>query len=88
MKIFKYSLDVTDVQRLAMPKGAQVLTVQAQHGQPKLWALVDEKAPNEVREFLTIGTGNPAPVTPRDTYIGTYQMHNGELVFHVFEICR
>lgn len=88
MRIFKYFLFVCDFQRIELPKGAQILTVQAQNGDPKLWALVDENAASEVREFLTIGTGNSAPVTPRDTYIGTYQIHDGDLVFHVFEICK
>lgn len=39
--IYKYPLDVTDVQEIKLPVGAEILTVQAQNGTLCLWALVD-----------------------------------------------
>lgn len=40
-KIYKYPLETADRQKLILPKGAQILTVQEQHGQPYVWALID-----------------------------------------------
>lgn len=39
--IYKYPLDVTDRQVIAMPEDAEILTVQVQNGKPMLWAVVD-----------------------------------------------
>ncbi len=81
--IYKYSLDATGEQVIKMPKGAQVLTVQNQHGCAVLWALVEKTAEIENRTFLVYGTGYE--VTKEGKYIGTFQLHQGSLVFHVFE---
>ena len=88
MRIWKWTLQVTDTQSLPMPAGAKVLGVQPQGDfplRPQLWALVDEKAPVADRTFATYGTGNPMPDGDPGKYVGTYQMHGGALVFHVFE---
>ena len=84
MKIFKWTLKITDYQEIEMPKGAVMLSVQIQNENPQLWALVDEKKSTEKRLFITCGTGNPIPEDIGD-YVGTYQVENGRLVFHVFE---
>lgn len=69
-----------------MPAGAQILSVQAQRGLPKLWALVDEQAEEKVpRDILTVGTGHPI-LELLGPFIGTYQMEGGALVWHVFEV--
>ena len=87
MRIYKYTLAVTDLQTLALPERAKVLTVQTQAGLPQLWALVNEKASvAEHRRFATYGTGNPMPDGNLGQYIGTYQLADGALVFHVFEL--
>ncbi len=84
MRIWKYTLEVTDAQRLKMPRSAKLLCVQIQAGVPTLWALVDPSAGMDWRYLLTIGTGNPMPGGIGE-YIGTYQLHGGALVFHIFE---
>ncbi|MBK7366058.1 MAG: hypothetical protein IPI97_14155 [Nitrosomonas sp.] len=84
MKIFKYTLDLIDLQSLELPVGAKVLAVQVQNGNPQIWALVDENAQKEVRTFATYGTGHVVANNPCN-YIGTYQLENGAFVFHVFE---
>lgn len=87
MKIYKYTLSVTDLQVLSLPEGARLLTVQTQHGRPQLWALVNEKASmTKHRKFATYGTGNPMPDGDPGNYIGTYQLNDATLVFHVFEV--
>jgi len=86
MRIWKWTLSVLDVQTVQMPKGAQVLSVQVQDGEPQLWAMVDEQAPTEPRTFATYGTGHPLPdVANHGRFVSTYQMHSGRLVFHVFD---
>lgn len=85
--IWKYPLEVTDVQVLAVPGPGIPLTVQAQNGQPCLWFRVDRAKKVEDLEVLTFGTGHRLP-TDLDAsgavYVGTYQKNGGALVFHVF----
>ena len=86
MRIWKYQLNVIDEQQLFLPADAKILTVQTQRGTPCLWALVNEEnTAKELRKIAIYGTGNPIPDDPGE-YIATFQMHNGDLVFHVFEV--
>ena len=70
--------------KIEMPLGANILCVQTQYDKPQIWALVDPTARTIRRRFRTYGTGHIMPVNPGE-YIGTFQLHNGSLVFHVFE---
>ena len=88
-RVYKYPIDVQDVVQVMMPKGARVLTVQEQHGRPCLWAAVDPSQPKlEMRTFRIAGTGHAIVDEIVDDYVGTIQMLDGRLVFHVFEICK
>jgi hypothetical protein len=82
--IHKYRLYNT----IALPEGAQVLTVQLQEDEPYLWALVDDFNPFEKRNFQTVGTGwdLEARAYSNRVYIATFQQ-NG-FVWHVFEILK
>lgn len=74
---------------LTLPKGAELLCVAIQHGVPQMWALVDDEAPTEKRSFCGIGTGVEIPKQWKVlSYIGTFQLNNGYLVFHVFELTK
>jgi len=82
--IYKYKLEVIGQQSIVMPLGAETLSIQAQHGEPCLWALVDpDNAPTE-RSFLIYGTGH---IVDHENllYIDTFQMIGGDLIWHVFE---
>ena len=81
--IYKYPLRIDDKQAVSMPKGAQILSVQMQHGRPCLWALVNPVLAVEERTVLIRGTGHDAPGVGR--YISTFQMQGRALVFHAFE---
>lgn len=70
---------------LALPSGAQALTVQMQRGEPFLWALVDTSKPPERRVFDVFATGHSVPDDARFVYVATFQMDDGALVWHVFE---
>lgn len=67
-----------------MPRGATLLDVQVQSGEPQLWAACDERAPKETRLILIHGTGDPMPDGPLGDYVATFQI-GGALVFHVFD---
>lgn len=87
--IWKYELDITGVQSIQMPKDAEILCVQAQNGKPCLWALVNPVAEKETIGLFTYGTGHIVPTEPYvHRYIGTYQLEDGALVFHVFSFTK
>jgi len=82
--IYKYALQNVAFQGVAMPKGAEILCVQTQRDVPCIWARVNPAAPVRNRKLLSFGTGEPISGTP-GKYIGTYQLNNGRLVFHLYE---
>lgn len=83
--IYKYALPVMGVQEIEMPKGAAVLTVQAQRNDPFIWVDVAPNAPKVKRRFRTYGTGQPMKDWHEfPHYVGTYQLNDGALVFHVY----
>jgi hypothetical protein len=83
LAIWKFPLEVTDMQNVTMPMGSKLLTVQLQNGAPCLWALCDTTAPMRLRTVWIFGTGHPVPMHAGE-YLGTFQLHSGTLVFHAF----
>ena len=84
-RIYKYALTPTDRLTLLLPEGAAPLCVQTQNGEPWLWALVDAAQPLAPMAFVIHGTGHPVlPGCGAHNYLGTFQLHGGALVFHVF----
>jgi len=81
--IHKYELAVTDHQQVSLPNGYEILTIQMQHGKPCLWVKIDpERTASEVKIIIR-GTGHQ--FTDNDVkYISTFQMNDGDLVFHAF----
>lgn len=86
-RIFKFPLQVSDLQKISMPKDSSLLTVQVQKGTPCLWALVDTDKETEERFIRIIGTGHPVPENIL-RYIGTFQVLEGSFIGHVFEVER
>lgn len=85
--IWKFPIETMDRQALPLPRGARILAVQVQHGQPCIWAIVDPKADKETVEIRIHGTGHGLSEDSHTyDYIGTYQLRDGELVFHVFRV--
>lgn len=82
MQVLKFAIRAgTGEQTVMMPQGARPLTVQLQQGQPMLWALCDESAPQVARILGAHGTGDTLPrVWP---YIATLQ--TGAAVVHYFD---
>jgi hypothetical protein len=82
--VYKFRIHVADEFEILMPAGAQVLYVDAQQGEPMMWARVPlYDVPNETRTFWVRGTGHPVPAGAR--YLGSFQLHGGTFVGHLFE---
>jgi hypothetical protein len=83
--IWKFPFQIANEVTIPMPKGATVLTVALQRGVPCLWAIVDPSASTTERHFSVRGTGHPLGFEVRNRfYVGSIQMMDGDLVFHVF----
>jgi hypothetical protein len=83
--IYKYQIEVTDEQTLTLPINAQILAVQTQWDSPCIWAMIDPKEKQMEQVTIRIwGTGHPIADSESLTYLGTFQMLGGQLVFHVF----
>lgn len=79
--IYKYALKhARNV--VALPLFAKVLCVQEQRGEICLWASVTPDGDIQERTFDVAVTGGHAPT---GEYVGTVQLHGGDLVLHVFE---
>jgi hypothetical protein len=86
--VHKFPLDTMGRQQVELPRGAEILTVQAQHNVPTIWAIVDPEAPKQTRTFAIYGTGHrmaELEMGAERKYIGTFQQLDGALVFHLFE---
>ena len=83
--IYKYKLDNPNETRIIMPEATEILCVQMQFGSPVIWAMVDPDLPPQERVFEILGTGKAMEGNVNRKYIGTFQMGEGRLVFHVFE---
>lgn len=85
MRIWKQILDIVDRQEITVPIGAKFLTVQLQQDHLAIWFECNEANPKQEVVIAIYGTGNPMPHEP-GKYIGTFQLDNGELVFHVYDL--
>ena len=84
--IHKYPLTLQGEEKVSLPEGARILCVQNQRETICIWAVVDpDITSHEERTFMIIGTGHIHDSIPTGGYIGTVQLQDGFLVFHVFE---
>lgn len=83
--IWKYQLKTID-QFIRMPAGSKLLSVQIQHGHPQLWVLCDPNARLTPRRVRVYGTGHTVDSSVPGEFVGTYQLMDGALVFHVFDL--
>ena len=84
--IWKYELKSNSVQQINMPAQAKILSVQPQKETVCMWVLVETENLTEKRTFRIYGTGHPCVLASADKHIGTFQIGDGNYVFHVFEI--
>lgn len=85
--IHKYEVIFNKAFVINLPKGAQILSCQAQFDRPQLWVLVDTEAEIERRAFGVFGTGHEIPEDKIEKmkFISTFQTDAGNYVFHFFE---
>lgn len=85
LAVYKYALATEDEQTIRLPRGAQVLSFDAQGDNLCVWCLVD---PTETlivpARFRVAGTGHPveAEWSEDGTFLGSAQMLGGRLIFH------
>lgn len=87
--IYKYTLKLAERQILKMYKWARILSVQAQNDYICVWALVEPSQPASDFIIEVFATGYPLPPEGENEvrrHLATVQLHNGALVFHVFEV--
>ena len=89
--IFKYEVPILPVFELALPAFAEILDFQAQGKKFFIWALIDTEVEHElIRYFRIMATGESFEYGPKifkiSKHIGTAQMFNSKLMFHLFEI--
>jgi len=83
--IWKFELDGDGEQIIRLPPDSKVLTVQVQREAVCLWALVDPVNAQRVTHHVWVhGTGHPVVDAADGRYIGSVQLSDGALVFHVF----
>lgn len=83
--IWKFPVEVTGEQLVAMPHGAKILTIAVQMGAICLWAEVNpDVAGRHHRTISIFGTGHPMPDDP-GAYIGSFMLDGGALVFHAYD---
>jgi len=83
--VYKFPFDVTDDFTLELSFDAEFLYIDVQNGIPCMWFLVNTERPKETRHFAIHGTGHPIRDIDKKTHIGSFMIHGGALVFHVFE---
>lgn len=84
--IWKLELQPNRLQAIPIPVGGQILTVQTKgNDAPLMWVLVDPDMPLQDR-FLGIYTTNTAVPDAPGRYVATFQIMDGMLEFHLFEM--
>lgn len=86
--IYKYPLQLKDIQFIAMPDGAQILTIQNQDEKPVLWALVEPNTTiTKQRAIELLGAGDELTneIVFEHQYISTFQLTGCGDMFHAFE---
>ena len=84
--VWKYEIPEADTFQLELPFDAKILSVNVQGGNPCIWAEVNPGDALVQRSFRTCGTGHDIPADEKREFIGTFLLHQGALVFHLFEV--
>lgn len=84
LTIHKQLLKIEDVQTIEVPARAKFLSVQLQNGLITVWYACDTENPKEWRSIAMAGTGHDISHCVDKKFLGTVQLSNGALVFHIF----
>jgi len=84
-QIFKYQL-ASQLNPIKLPIHSKVLSFQAQNNNPCIWVMLDPmQTETEERTFILVPTGIKF-FEGDSKYIGTTQLNDGGIVFHLFEV--
>jgi hypothetical protein len=83
--IWKFRLLVRDYDTIQMPAGANIISVDVQHGEVCLWAEVDPGAAPQPRHFALVPTGGQLPRRNLE-HLGTVLISSGNFVLHIYEL--
>ena len=85
-QVWKYTLDSMTTNVISMPLGARIISVDSQREEICIWVLVDtDEKKTMIHRFVVCPTGGDIPETV-EYFLGTAQLQNGALVFHVFQL--
>ena len=86
MRIYKYTLLLTDEQIVVLPQKARILSVQNQYERVVLYALVTPGEIPKSRKVYIFGTGREISeyVARTCEFAGTAVLEDGAFVWHVF----
>lgn len=84
-QVWKYPISSHSFQSISMPEGAEILSIDCQHGYPQLWALVNPANKIERRGFRLIATREPFDAEGLK-FISTFLLESDSIVLHFFEV--
>lgn len=85
--VWKHDLGENVGVELTLHRGAMILHFAEQHGRLCLWEMHDaDETETELRRFRVLGTGFPHPNLMPARFIATALFHDGDHVFHLFEL--
>ena len=83
--VYKYPFKPQDRFTIDMPVGASFMHVDVQDGVPCIWASVETNMSTKPYRFRLAGTGHSIGA-PDLSYLGTFILSDGRLVFHLFSV--
>jgi len=83
IKMYKYPIN-KDRQKLDLPKGSVIHSVENQYGNVVLYALINTATEErETYEIMVYSTGQEF-IEEGQEFLGTVNLQGGQLMFHVF----
>lgn len=82
--VWKFELKLTDEQTIVVTEDARILSAQMQFDKLCVWVRLNPQTPQQQRRIFVHGTGHDVSHYA-GRHLGTVQIGNGTLVFHVFE---
>lgn len=85
LTIWKQVLALESVQDVMLPRGAEILCANEQHGKICIWFRCDTSLEKEPRPIAVVATGHTGAAGVDGRYLGTAAIASGQFIFHIFE---
>lgn len=84
--IYEYEIMTYGIETITMPKDANIISVQAQNNQVRLWVETDTNCVESINVvFHMITTGSYIPDYVELEYLGTVVLDDGGFVVHIYK---